>query len=289
MFAFKTLVLAVSLILASTPLLKAEEEVLPDEILAQVGSLQLTSSYLSQMIEVMQPQIKVMLRSNPEMKKELIKQWVDINLLAKEAITYKLDQLPEVDIKIQEMRNRILVEALLNKRLDRQSPISREEITEYYDKHSQEFIRGEQVKAQHILIRVEADANESEQNDARERIDMIVKKLDKGEDFASLAQEYSEDPGSKDSGGNLGYFGRGQMVKEFEDAAFATEPGKTSPPVQTGFGWHLIHISDKKPSKQLPLEQVSKQIKAKLRAIRNEKALKNLLEELKEKYTVAIY
>jgi len=288
MFKIKMLFIGTLFMLFSHSLLMAENLPKTDEVLAQVGDSTLTSSRLDMMIDLMPPQIQVMLRSNDQMKKELINRWVDINLIVQEALATKIDQDPLVMLKIDEMKNRVLVEALIGKRLDTQAPVPQEEIAAYYEKNSSEFDQGEQVLAQHILIRVETNASKEDKEKARKSIDMILNKLKSGESFTALAAQFSEDPGSKNKGGNLGYFGRGQMVKEFEDAAFATKPGETSPPVQTNFGWHLIHVLDRKAPSKLPLEQVSKEIEARLKADRNETALKKLIEDLKSKYPVTV-
>ncbi|MBU4262106.1 MAG: peptidylprolyl isomerase [Proteobacteria bacterium] len=288
MFRIKILCIGTFFLLFSHSLLMAENLPKTDEVLAQVGDSRLTSSRLDMMIDLMPPQIQVMLRSNDQMRKELINRWVDINLIVQEALASKIDQDPLVKIKIDEMKNRVLVETLISQRLDTQTPIPAEEIAAYYAKHSSEFEQGEQVHAQHILIRLETNASEADKEKAGKTIDMIQDKLKNGESFATLAEQFSEDPGSKNKGGNLGYFGRGQMVKEFEDAAFATKPGETSPPVQTNFGWHLIHVLDRKAPQKLPLEQVSKEIEARLKAERNEQALKKLIDELKSKYLVTV-
>lgn len=89
------------------------------------------------------------------------------------------------------------------------------------------------VRASHILVQTEEEAND------------LLKKLEEGSDFAELAQEYSLCPSKRD-GGDLRYFGRGMMVKPFEDAAFDLEVGQVSAPVETQFGWHLIKLTDKK-------------------------------------------
>jgi parvulin-like peptidyl-prolyl isomerase len=129
----------------------------------------------------------------------------------------------------------------------------------------------EEVRAQHILIRIvepqptptplpagqptpTPDPNAQPTpvpvtaDEALARITEIKKQLDAGADFATLAKQYSEDTGTKDQGGELGWFGRGQMVKEFEDAAFALQPGQVSDPVKTQFGYHLIKVEERDPA-----------------------------------------
>jgi parvulin-like peptidyl-prolyl isomerase len=105
--------------------------------------------------------------------------------------------------------------------------------------------RFEQVKASHILIKVDAKADEAKKTEARKKIKDVQQKLKDGGDFAALAKEYSEGP-SNVKGGDLGYFGRGQMAKPFEDAAFALKLNEISDVVETRFGYHLIKVYDKK-------------------------------------------
>lgn len=106
----------------------------------------------------------------------------------------------------------------------------------------------DEIEARHILVDSEAKAKE------------VVEKVNKGDDFAKLAEEYSNDPGSKADGGKLGYFSKGQMVKEFEDAAFALRKGEVSKPVQSKFGWHIIKIEDRRAKPVPTYDEVKDQI-----------------------------
>jgi peptidyl-prolyl cis-trans isomerase D len=126
-------------------------------------------------------------------------------------------------------------------RLAEQLKLTDQDLEAYYDAHKTEFSRQEQVRARHILVMVN-DQRTDEQ--ARQRIEEARTKL-AGGDFAAVAKAYSDDPGSKDSGGDLGVFGRGQMLPEFEQAAFSAEPGKLVGPVKTSAGYHLIEVSEK--------------------------------------------
>lgn len=102
------------------------------------------------------------------------------------------------------------------------------------------------VKAEHILIIIPQKATEEQQQEAKSRIDSIYVALKDGADFEELAKKVSQDPGSARNGGMLGWFPRHRMVKEFEDAAFALQPGEMSEPVQTPFGWHIILMKERK-------------------------------------------
>lgn len=122
---------------------------------------------------------------------------------------------------------------------------SDEEVKAHYEAHKDKYATPE-VKARHILVRVEPGASEETVNQARAKIEDIKKQLDRGADFAELANKYSDDKSNAEDGGDLGWFGRGVMVKEFEEAAFALEVGKISDPVKTQFGFHLIKVDDKR-------------------------------------------
>jgi len=141
-------------------------------------------------------------------------------------------------------------------------PVSDAEISEYYDLHkNSEFSREEQVAARHILIRVAKDADEATKKAARDKIDAIAKRLAAGENFEAVAKAESQDPGSAEKGGDLGYFGHGRMVPAFEKAAFALEPGKISDVVESDFGFHILQVYDKKPAGVAPLEEVKDEIR----------------------------
>ncbi len=141
-----------------------------------------------------------------------------------------------------------------------QIKVSDEEIKSYYESNTGEFERQEEVKARHILIKTEDKGEEKAKKVSYE----ILEKLKKGEDFAKLAREFSEDPGSKDTGGDLGYFGRGQMVPEFEEVSFSLEVGEFSEPVKTPFGYHIIQVLDHRIGGTKPLEEVRNEIYSKI-------------------------
>ncbi len=134
-------------------------------------------------------------------------------------------------------------------------------VEEYFSTNKSEFETKEQVKASHILIRSAAD--EASVKKAQEKAEAILKRLQK-EDFAKVAGQVSEDPGSKVKNGELGFFGRGQMVKEFETVAFSLPIGKLSGLVKTSYGFHIIKVSDKKSATTATLEKVKNDIAKKL-------------------------
>jgi len=144
--------------------------------------------------------------------------------------------------------------------------ISDEELRKRYQERISEFTTPEERRASHILIAVPADADAQKQAEAKAKAEKIYKELEASPGrFAELAKANSDDPGSAEHGGDLGFFQRGFMVKEFEDAAFSLPKGKISAPVKTQYGYHIIRVDDIKPAKTTPFEQVRDEILKQLR------------------------
>jgi peptidyl-prolyl cis-trans isomerase D len=146
-------------------------------------------------------------------------------------------------------------------RLRRTLPVEEADLKAYYDEHIDDFLQGEQASARHILIRLAPDATEAQQGEAELRANGVANIARSGADFAALAGEQSDDPGSKELGGDLGWFGRGSMVSEFEDAVFSAKPGDIVGPIKSQFGYHIIKVEGFRPEHQQPFEEVQEQIR----------------------------
>src|SRR5512146_1562501 len=133
-------------------------------------------------------------------------------------------------------------------------------VDEYYKNNPARFDKKKRVRARHILVRVGEKASSAEQDATKKKIEAIAERIKKGEDVAKVAAQTSEDPGSKDRGGELGYFGPGVMAKPFEEAAFKLKPGELSGPVKTQFGWHLIQVEEVQEPEVVPLEKARPEI-----------------------------
>ncbi len=142
--------------------------------------------------------------------------------------------------------------------------VADEAIAGFYEANSNEFTQEEQVRGRHILVRLPQNPTDADVQKGREKIDALKARIQAGEDFAAVAKEASDDTGSKEQGGELGWFGRGQMVEEFETLAFALEPGKLGDPIQTPFGWHILLIEERKPEGVKPLAEVKEEIRKRL-------------------------
>jgi peptidyl-prolyl cis-trans isomerase D len=137
--------------------------------------------------------------------------------------------------------------------------VSEAEIEAYYKANSADMTQEEQVKASHILVLAKDSDPAEVQEAAKKKIDAVYAKAKSGANFAALAKQYSEGP-SAPGGGDLGWFGRGDMVPEFEEVAFSTPKGQVSEPVKSQFGWHIIYVEDRKEAKELPLDEVKQKI-----------------------------
>ncbi|MFZ5966672.1 MAG: peptidylprolyl isomerase [Bacillota bacterium] len=195
--------------------------------------------------------------------------------------------LEENGIDDEFIKDQIRTAAYMNKFheiVSEEIKVTEEQIEAYYKDHKDEY--SEQVQASHILIKTVDDSMaplpEEQIQAAEKQIREIYDRVMNGEDFAKLATAYSQDPGSKDNGGDLGFFGRGMMVPEFEKAAFSLEIGKVSEPVKTEFGYHIIKVTGKKDIKeQIKDTLVEQGYVEKVEALKADAKIEKFLKETK--------
>lgn len=163
------------------------------------------------------------------------------------------------------------------------------EIKSFYEENKDAFERPAQVHARHILITVEADSEEKKWEVAHKTALSAYKKATaEGADFAEVAKKYSQGP-SASKGGDLGWFGQGRMVPEFEEAVFALEKGEISEPLRTQFGWHVVKKVDEREAGQVSYDKVKPQLESKLRNQRVQQALEDLLSGLRAEKTIEMH
>jgi len=176
------------------------------------------------------------------------------------------------------IRENLAIRKLISQAVEPGVTVSDEEARSFYEQNRSAFQEPEKVRARHILIKV---GPETDKEKARGRIDEVRKRLQGGEDFARVATEVSEGP-SGSQGGDLGFFGRGQMVKPFEEAAFSLEEGEISPVVETRFGYHVLQVTDRQPEKTMSFEEVEADLTGVLRQEKIKVATQKYVEGLRE-------
>jgi peptidyl-prolyl cis-trans isomerase C len=216
-----------------------------DPVIAKVGTQEIHQSEIDLGVANLDPQLAQL----PDDQKKLaaLSASIDVKTIAQLATKDGLDQTPDFKNRMEFLRERELHNAYFKKNIV--GSVTDADVKARYDEEIKKLPPQEEVHARHILVKTEDEAKD------------IIKQLDAGKDFAELAKEKSSDP-NKSEGGDLGYFSKGRMVKEFEDAAFALKKGEyTKTPVKTQFGFHIIKVEDTRTAPPPPFDQVKDQIR----------------------------
>ncbi len=217
-----------------------------DPVVAKVNGVEIKESDLKAAEEDIGAQLPPMA---PEAKKEYLITYVsDMILVSKAAEAKKLGETADFKRKLANARTKLLMEALLQS--EAKAAVTDDAMKKVYADAIKDVGSEQEVSARHILVENEDDAKK------------VAADLKAGGDFVAIAKERSKDPGSKDQGGDLGFFGKDQMVPEFAEAAFKLEKGQTSDPVKSQFGWHIIRVDDKRTKQPPAFDQVKDQIES---------------------------
>ncbi len=204
-----------------------------------------------------------------EGKKKFIEELIKRELIYQHAQKMKLDNDADYLSKVEEFKKMTLVSIVLKKEVEEKSEMNDAEVKAFFDQNAEKFTIGTKIKASHILVGTEEEAKS------------VSARLNKGDKFEKLAKELSKDTGSAPKGGDLGYFGRGQMVPEFEQAALSLKPGEVSAPVKTRFGYHVIKLADIKKGDPANFEQSKDSIKKQLLGEKRKRIFEAFVDKLK--------
>ncbi|MEW6601727.1 MAG: peptidylprolyl isomerase [Nitrospirota bacterium] len=204
-----------------------------------------------------------------EGKDKFLDELIKRELIYQHALKMKLDNDPEYIDKVSEFEKMTLVSLVLKKEIEEKATVEDSEVKAFYDGNADKFTIGTELRASHILVETEKEAKD------------IYAKIKKGESFSELAKKYSKDQGSANKGGDLGYFTRGKMVPEFENAAAQLKPGEVSEPVKTRFGFHIIKLMDIKKGSQASFEQSAESIHRQLLGEKRKNLFDSYVEKLK--------
>ncbi|MBP2550144.1 peptidyl-prolyl cis-trans isomerase C [Neorhizobium galegae] len=215
-----------------------------DAVVAKVGGVEIHQSELDAAIANLSQQYQQM--PDDQKKVAALSQIIDIKLVSKKAEEAGLQNSDDFKKRMAFLQERELHNAYLRQQFETLKP---EEVKARYDKEVAAMPKEEEIHARHILVKTEDEAK------------AIIKQLDEGKDFIELAKAKSEDT-SKSDGGDLGYFTKGRMVPEFEEAAFALDKGAyTKTPVKSQFGYHVIKVEDKRDAQPPAFDQVEPQVR----------------------------
>jgi peptidyl-prolyl cis-trans isomerase C len=214
---------------------------------------------------------------NEQGRKAILDELVTVRRFALSGAKQGLDKTPEFQSALESFASQTLARAAIEKALGGIVALE-EESKKFYDENPAQFTTPETIRASHILL--------SDDVASVDTVKSIQEELKKEVSFDVLAVRYSIDPSAAQGGGDLGLFTRGQMVPEFEEAAFALkEPGEISGPVQSVFGWHIIKLEEKQPPRVLSYDEMKNQIVQYLSAQKSAEEL----EELKQEYKVELF
>ena len=225
-----------------------------DPVVAKVNGVEVHQSDLA-VAEDEAGQIPPM---SAEAKQDYLVQFVaDMILVSKAAEDKKFGDTADFKRKLEFARKKLLMEGLLQS-VGKQA-LTDEAMHQVYDEAVKQIGDEKEVHARHILFRSPA-GDDKAAKEAEDKVKAVIVRLKKGEDFAKVAGEVTEDPSGKANGGDLGFFTKEQMVPEFSDAAFKLEAGQISEPVKTQFGWHVIKVEEKRTKAAPKFEDVKPQI-----------------------------
>jgi peptidyl-prolyl cis-trans isomerase C len=226
--------------------LAATAQAQADPVVARVNGTEIKESDLKAAEDDIGAQLPPMA---PDAKKDYLTTYVaDMILVSKAAEAKKLGDTDEFKKKLAMARTKLLMEALLQN--EAKASVTDAAMQKVYAEAIKDMGNEQEVSARHILVESEDEAKG------------ISSDLKKGGDFAAVAKEKSKDPGSKETGGDLGFFTKDQMVPEFAEAAFKLDKGQVSDPVKSQFGWHVIRVDDKRAKQPPSFDQVKEQIES---------------------------
>lgn len=239
------------------------------DLMVKQNGQQALDSLISERIVNLESQKQNIIVSEEDIQKELGKYYEYYG--GQESFT---QTLASSGYSINDVRKDLELSLKIRKLMEPRISIIEDELKTYFDENKESFAQGKQVKASHILVDTQEKANE------------IEKRLANGEDFAGLARENSTDTTTRDNGGELGFFSKGQMTEDFEAAAFALKAGQISTPVKTAYGYHIIKVEEIKEAQEANYEQSKDKIYDTLLEQKVETEYNTWIQEMYQQYEI---
>jgi len=246
-----------------------------NKVLAVVNGKKITDKTVEEFMRNLPQQMAMQVRKDGN-KKAVINEIINSELLYADAIDNRYDEEDEFLERLDKKEEELLKQYAIFKLYKTFPPVDDGEVETYYKENRMNFFADEQVRASHILVKEEEQAKK------------ILEEIRQGLAFEQAAMKYSTCP-SKQRGGDLGFFDKGKMVKEFEEAAFSMEKGEISEPVKTQFGYHIIKVTDKKEAGVIPFEDIKDTLKRELLKAKQVYYYNQKINQLKNVYKVEIF
>jgi len=251
---------------ASVPAEKAARSKTGD-ILATIGTDTITTEEYKEEIALLPPVYRAVAASN---KQQFVDSLINKHLLLEEARKRHLENNANVKKLLEKAKGEIMMQELIGTEISDKVKVTDADIEKYYQSNKEKYMDSAKIRASHILIDSEVVAEK------------VRADLRHGADFAAEAKEYSLDLPTKDKGGDTGYFAKGTLLPEFEEACDKLAVGETSGVVKTGLGYHIIKVTDKKPPEPRPMEEVKSEIENELFVEKQVNLYDDLMKKLKE-------
>ena len=250
--------------LCCVPTVYGQESQKEEAVISQAGDWKLTFADLERIVSYYSPEKKAAILQDPKKLMTLTRRLTQAKVLSDKAYAEGFYERPDIreQLKINEQDKLSL--AYVQEKVVNDLSVSDEDVRLYYRSHKDDYKVPAQVKVRHILLRVRKKADKEVVQQTRQRAEDILKKAKAGEDFAVLAAAFSEDPGSRDRGGDLGWVVRSKLDPAFAKAAFAAKKGQVVGPVRSTYGFHLLKVKDRRPARQLPYDAVAERIRKEL-------------------------
>ena len=243
-----------------------------EEVVASIGKTKITVDDFNSRIERMPERYKDIAKKR---KDEFLQELINDTLLYQEALRQNIHKDKDVQEVIDQARKKILIAKLLKSEVDDSVTINDEDIVEFYEKNKNMYMTIEIMRVSHILSL------------SRDNADAILAEIKAGANFEDMARAKSVDPTAQRAG-DIGYFPKGQLMPEFENACSALEIGEISPVTKTKLGYHIIKLTDRRDPKLRPIDEVTENIEAQIRAIKRRQNFTDLLAKLREDTTIEI-
>lgn len=250
-------------------------------VVGKAGDFVLREADLDRLLSNQSPEARKALQESPEQRSNFIRQLLLTKSTASQARKEGFDKKPEVRELLGNLLDLYLAQEYVNKVVIASNIVTDDDVKKYYAEHEKEFQIPAAVKVRHIFISSPKDSAVELKEKAKSKAEALLLKVKKGDDFAAIAREQSEDPDSAPKGGDLGFITEGKTNSlEFEKSVFALKAGETGPLVETPFGYHVIRADERKEARTATLDEAKEYITGMLQEELKKKKTSDFLEKL---------